>query len=258
MAHGRMLKKIISKSRKLANLENNANRLIYTWLLSHLDIEGRHEGDPQVIKGFVFPRINSITPNKIRKALIDMQEQKLINIYIVNSDTFIEYVDFKKHQILREDREAKSDIPAKSCGTPAQLQEFSGSTQAQDKLSLNKDKLSKDNKRLLVEDSNEFQLSKLLYDKILVNNPNHKMPNLQEWAKHIDYMIRIDKRRPVDIVAIIQWCQSDSFWWSNILSTLKLRKQFDTLTAKMKEIQPKKSRLEDTGHGQRKYKFDEK
>ena len=98
----------------------------------------------------------------------------------------------------------------------------------------NEDKEFKEtNKRLFVEDSIEFQLSKLLYDKILKNNPNHKKPNLQEWAKHIDLMIRKDNRKPKDIGEIIDWCQSDNFWCTNILSANKLRKQFDQLTMKM-------------------------
>lgn len=64
-------------------------------------------------------------------------------------------------------------------------------------------------------------------------NPNFKQPDSQKWAKHIDLMVRIDGRTPEDIEKVIQWCQSDSFWMNNVLSTEKLRKQYDALYMKM-------------------------
>ena len=51
---------------------------------------------------------------------------------------------------------------------------------------------------------------------------------------HIDKMIRIDKRDPLEIYQVIQWCQKDAFWNSNILSTMKLRQQYDKLVGRMR------------------------
>ena len=48
-------------------------------------------------------------------------------------------------------------------------------------------------------------------------------------------MIRRENRAPDDIEHVIDWCQQDDFWKSNILSTVKLRKQFDQLSMKMKK-----------------------
>jgi hypothetical protein len=87
------------------------------------------------------------------------------------------------------------------------------------------------------DNSYELRLAKLLFNFIKKRNPNHKEPNFQTWAKQIDYMLRIDKRTFADVRRIIAWCQSDSFWQNNILSTKKLRDQFDQLTLKMKEKQ---------------------
>ncbi|HLA04549.1 MAG TPA: hypothetical protein VJZ16_01070 [Syntrophales bacterium] len=91
--------------------------------------------------------------------------------------------------------------------------------------------------KIFLSDSIEVRLADLLLEKILIRNPNHKKPNLQTWAKDIDLMIRLDKRTPEDIRRIIEWCQADTFWQSNILSTAKLRKQFDQLWLKMGEVQ---------------------
>ena len=50
-------------------------------------------------------------------------------------------------------------------------------------------------------------------------------------------MIRIDKREISDIKRIMEWCQNHDFWYSKILSTYKLRKQYDQLTMQMKSKQ---------------------
>ena len=85
------------------------------------------------------------------------------------------------------------------------------------------------------EDSKEYQLAKLLLDCIFEHRPNFKRPNLQSWAKHIDLMIRVDKRSPEEIEEVIRWCQKDTFWQANILSTQKLREKFDQLAIKMQK-----------------------
>ncbi len=78
-----------------------------------------------------------------------------------------------------------------------------------------------------------YKLAKYLSTKVLENFPKIKKPDLQKWSHHIDLMIRIDKRDPNDIGCVIEWCQKDNFWKSNILSTESLRKGFDKIQAKM-------------------------
>lgn len=97
----------------------------------------------------------------------------------------------------------------------------------------NKNDKNVKNIKPFLSNSDEVRLSVLLLEKILYRNPNHKKPNIQTWAKDIDRMIRLDHRTPEDIRAVIEWCQADSFWQNNILSTAKLRKQFDQLVLKM-------------------------
>jgi hypothetical protein len=112
---------------------------------------------------------------------------------------------------------------------------------------------NKDNKEQHVEgfllDSIEYKLANYLFKFILRRNSNHKKPNLQNWAEHINLMIRIDKRDPKKIKQIIKWCQEDTpdkqpegqwkGWANNILSTKKLREKYDKLFVKMQESQCK-------------------
>ena len=52
-------------------------------------------------------------------------------------------------------------------------------------------------------------------------------------------MLRIDKRNPQIIEKLIIWCQQDNFWQNNILSTAKLRAQYDQLLLKMNSTKEK-------------------
>jgi hypothetical protein len=79
----------------------------------------------------------------------------------------------------------------------------------------------------------EFILSTLLYTLIKTRNEKFKEPNLQNWCKDMNAIIRLDKRTKEEIEKVIRWCQQDSFWQNNILSVSKLKKQFDQLFMKM-------------------------
>ena len=91
----------------------------------------------------------------------------------------------------------------------------------------------KNEKKLFSQDSNEFRLANFLFNHIRKRNPSFKEPNIQNWASHVDYMLRLDLRLPEEVKQIIELCQKDDFWMNNILSTEKLRKQYDQLVLKL-------------------------
>jgi len=108
-------------------------------------------------------------------------------------------------------------------------------TQRLPQVKLSKVKLSKVKTSLSDKsDEEDLRLSRLLYNRILDNNPNNRKPNIKSWAKEISLMRRIDKRTIKQIEYVINWCQQDNFWQSNILSTKKLREKFDQLVLKIK------------------------
>lgn len=88
------------------------------------------------------------------------------------------------------------------------------------------------------EDSNEFRLSLFLLNNIRKRKSDYKIPDLQGWSKHSDYILRIDRRDINEVKKVILWCQSDEFWQNNILSTAKLRKQYDKLVLQMRKDKP--------------------
>lgn len=84
-------------------------------------------------------------------------------------------------------------------------------------------------------------LAKRLGEKILERKPDYKAVLKQQkrewidWADDIRLMVERDGRDLIKIEKIIDWCQQDKFWKNNILSTSKLRIQFDKLELAAKE-----------------------
>lgn len=101
------------------------------------------------------------------------------------------------------------------------------------------------------QDSKPFEAAAYLRARILSNNPRARVPNdspqdslMQKWALEMDRLNRIgplgqDPQKNhgyswEEIRAIIDFCQDDGFWQSNILSPSKLREQIVTLENQMK------------------------
>lgn len=82
-------------------------------------------------------------------------------------------------------------------------------------------------------DSIEMEISKHLFSRMRENNPGCKEPNWQTWCKSVDCILRIDKRDKKQVISVIDFCQKDSFWKQNILSTKKFREKYDQLVVKM-------------------------
>lgn len=83
------------------------------------------------------------------------------------------------------------------------------------------------------DDSPYLKLSNLLFSKILERNPKHKKPSLQKWADDVRKTIELDKRDIEEYHQVLEWSQSHVFWQNNILSTDKIRKQYDKLYIQM-------------------------
>jgi len=76
----------------------------------------------------------------------------------------------------------------------------------------------------------------------LPNRANKKrtQAQLQKDIETIEKIHRLDGYSYAEINAVMKWSQEDDFWSQNILSTAKLRKQFDKLVLRMRAEQKKK------------------
>jgi hypothetical protein len=111
MAKGRMLQNRISKSNKIASLSSDTVRLLYTWLLSHLDVNGNFYADPVMVNNLIFTRLGH-SIKTVSSALDELTEKGLIVRYQVNGEIYLNYPDFfEKQPKLNPDREGTPDIP---------------------------------------------------------------------------------------------------------------------------------------------------
>lgn len=90
--------------------------------------------------------------------------------------------------------------------------------------------------RVYAHEDPYYKLAERLRTHIRRNHPKHleiKEPQVQAWANDARLMTEADKRDLPDSERLLDWCQVDSFWQSNIMSMDKFRKKWDTLYAQM-------------------------
>jgi len=79
-AESRLIYNSISTSERVANL-GVKGALLYTWMITHADPQGRMQGKPKVVKQQVVPFIDEISVDDVTELLGLMEDQKLIIRY---------------------------------------------------------------------------------------------------------------------------------------------------------------------------------
>lgn len=169
MARGRMLSKDISLDEKVDALSNDTARLLFTWLIPHLDVEGRMYGDARLFKSIVAPRRN-YSVKKVEKMLTEMEKLGLITRYSVDGNQYLYAPNFEKHQIgLRKDKESKSKIPDIGRAKAEQRRSKDGISPPQEKrsLSIREEKEKINRKRKGKEDMSQDKRAKEIWKKCL-------------------------------------------------------------------------------------------
>ena len=246
MAQGRMLKKQISESKKLGSLKSDSARLLYTWLIPWLDIEGRYSADPEILKGHLFPKVKSMTPTKIQKLLHELAETDLIILYRHKGEQYFQFSKFGEMQTLHPDREAKSEIPPPNDNSCELMSNHDLSL-----LNKSKIKLKKESCPNTKYSDVDIELSSLLIEGILKNNPRAKAGKLTEKQKESWHnqcrLLRESGWSPDEIRTVIEYTQQDEFEIPNVQSMGKLRDRFDNLALKARREIAKKTGERDVG-----------
>ena len=79
-AESRLVYSSISMSERVANL-GVKGALLFTWLLTHCDSQGRMLGKPMVVKAEVVPFLEDITAEEVHGSLLKMADENLIYYY---------------------------------------------------------------------------------------------------------------------------------------------------------------------------------
>lgn len=88
------------------------------------------------------------------------------------------------------------------------------------------DKESKKNFKEEVKETTNY-----FFEKLRALYPKTKDPNMEKWCMEIDRLNRLDKKEFQEIKDMIDWCTSNSFWCTVILSTANLREQWQKMDA---------------------------
>lgn len=124
-----MLLKKISTSKPVNDLSDDTSRMLFSWTISHLDVEGRIHGDPCVLRSTVAPRLAHITDEVMERCIAEWVAEGLVIWYEAKGDRWLQFLGFADNQPgLRSGREAPSFIPAP---TPELLRSNSGPTPEQ-------------------------------------------------------------------------------------------------------------------------------
>lgn len=113
-ARGRMLWGSISTSERVNRLSLKA-ALLYTWLLTHADDQGRMSGDTETVKAVVVPLRKDIEVAEVPKLLIEMEVMELVILYsnetVFETPTIIQVVNWWDYQALREPKPSRYPPP---------------------------------------------------------------------------------------------------------------------------------------------------
>jgi hypothetical protein len=120
MAQKRMLNKSISLSAQVNSLTLQ-EKLIFTWVIPHLDDYGLISSDPAVIKATAVPMIKSITIQVVVHFISHAEELGLVKVY----KDCIEFLGFENHQSISQEKKAKpkfAKIPQENSGEKKKAQ----------------------------------------------------------------------------------------------------------------------------------------
>ena len=102
-----------------------------------------------------------------------------------------------------------------------------------EKLEERSNKDSQQSQKRYADDSQYMKAAVYLFEKIKERLPNKKEPDFQKWADEVRKTVELDGVPVERYKQVLDWSQNDDFWQANILSTNKLRKQFDTIYLQM-------------------------
>jgi hypothetical protein len=208
-------------------------RLFFAGMWCQADKAGRLQDRPKKLKAVIFP-YDHVDAEKCLQQLAQPKNgsgKPFINRYESDGQRYIQILTWDEHQKPHH-TEKDSQIPSPPHTPP--MGKGMGSVQLASTRLRNGDGTVK--QPLCSTSPDAERLATLLLELITTRKPTFRKPTkaaFAKWTQAVGRMIRLDKREPSAVEAVIRWCQADDFWQNNILSGQKLRKQFDQLELKM-------------------------
>lgn len=107
----RMIKETIRTDLQINRLTDFQFRL-WTYLLTYVDDYGRGSADPDLVKGFCFPRRKDVTAKSISAGFKELQNEGLVKIYRVGEEMYFYFPTWEKHQRIQAKRSLYPEPPS--------------------------------------------------------------------------------------------------------------------------------------------------
>ncbi|MBQ8618216.1 MAG: hypothetical protein IJ418_12025 [Clostridia bacterium] len=112
----RIIKESIRTSKGVNALSDFQFRL-WVYLITYVDDYGRGSADPELLKGFVFPRRKGVTEKSIADALDSLANMGMIHLYNVDGESFFCFPNWGKHQRIQT-KKSRFPEPTEENGNP--------------------------------------------------------------------------------------------------------------------------------------------
>lgn len=106
----RIIKDTIRTSRKINALTDFQFRL-WVYLITYVDDYGRGSADPEIIKGFVFPRRKKVNETDIKDALAALASTGCISLYDKDGESYFCFPSWGEHQRIQTKRSKFPEPP---------------------------------------------------------------------------------------------------------------------------------------------------
>lgn len=106
----RIIKETIRTSKKVNSLTDFQFRL-WVYLITYVDDYGRGSADPEIIKGFVFPRRKKVNETDIKDALAALASMGCITLYDKDGESYFYFPSWGEHQRIQTKRSKFPEPP---------------------------------------------------------------------------------------------------------------------------------------------------
>lgn len=252
MARIRSIKPEFWVDRRLAQAVSRDARLLYIGLWNLADEHSRLHGDERYVKGQVFPYDDELGLAAIRDLLTELERAGRVVRYDVDGEPYLFLPKLDKHQRL-EATKVPSRLPAPPGAADPSASAGESESRADESapgvdespllyVAGSREQVAGEGSATEPPRADVEAICTRLSERMLANGC--KEPKItQKWRDAARLMLDRDNRPLAELLEVLDWCQADQFWRSNIQSVPTFREKFDKLRLQMTD------RRAPPGHG---------